>query len=854
MKRALFAVLICAAVAFCTTLVPAGTRVPVRAAGASVANDPAGDLVVFSQDYTGMSAMPVNICLASEVGSGLTENVTLGYDGTNHCVSAGATEGPLGRLLVGGLSPSLSTTLTIDMGLVRTEDHATINVFAGGAWLSIRLLDGAPSDDLSITSCYYHPTLSYATSITPDTGFNGGGRFEITIRSNSATEVNRIYLNGALILTTPFTGYRESTPITLYDSFVNPFIFCSFDSIYPGQSASLQLYSIEQTVPRYSYVTPISDPKVTSFGVDGPHPWNTVHTGLSLVGGGTIWADPTALDDYSAQDLAALKGLIANGWELGIHFSSRLSDLPQDVAFSLMDNETAAIAEIFGQAPTTWCSLQGGDNITHAEYAYTELGMLSRNGLNGSGGGLSNIGNLGDNCWGFWSPVSAAGIVIPSFSHQLDVTPALLYSISADNFSTFLVNYAASGVRFVGFREYWEKAQNSYLDTGGAGHTAISDVLSDPGLSLSFTVSNPGGKSRLLINAPWANVVRDGSGSNVTFETSGSGIVIEVANGRYTVAAAPQADFSADNSAVLVGRAIQFTDISMGGLGPLSYEWSFGDGSGSTLQSPSHSYGSPGTFTVALKVTDSAASTDTRTRVSYITVAEPLGVDTLPATAVTENSSTLNGDLAALGLEASAGVSFEWGTTAGYGSLTPAQSVSAAGAFAANLTGLSDNTTYHFRARASAGTSAAYGSDLTFTTMAEVPPPPPDNTAPTISSPLANVTSTSATVTWTTNEVATSRVEYGLTDEYGETTEQDATLTTSHNMELAGLEGGRIYHYRVISKDAAGNEAASADAVFTTAKAPRRGLPAWAWALIGLPAIVGLGTAAFLVRRRMDQD
>ncbi len=63
-------------------------------------------------------------------------------------------------------------------------------------------------------------------------------------------------------------------------------------------------------------------------------------------------------------------------------------------------------------------------------------------------------------------------------------------------------NYESHGVQIVGFREYWETAQNSY-------HTAISDVVSDPGVSLSFTVDNMGGKSRLLVNAPWAEVVRE---------------------------------------------------------------------------------------------------------------------------------------------------------------------------------------------------------------------------------------------------------------------------------------------------------------------------------------------------------
>ncbi len=836
MKHNLFALLVCTALALLAALAPAGVALPeVQAASSSVTNDPAGDLAVFSQDFTGMSEVPGNVCLASEVGGGYMENVTLSYSGADHCVSFDGTQGALGRLFVGGLSPSLSTTLSFEMALGRSEEHATINVFAGGAWLAIRVLDDTPTDDLLITSCYYNPTLSYS-SVTQDLGFSTNGRFKISITANSVTRINRIYLNDVEKLATPFTGYRESAPITLYDQFVNPFMFFSFDSIYPGQSACLQLYSIEQTVPQYSYVTPVSNPRVTSFGVDGPHAWDTVDTGLSLVGGGTIWADPTFIDDYSLSDLAELKALIADGWELGIHFSARLSDLPLADALSLMYNETADVAGVFGQAPTTWCSLQGGDNATHAEYAYTHLGLLSRNGLNGSGAGLTNVGNLGENCWGFWSLVSAAGVVIPSFTHELDISPAIPYSISPDNFTIFVSNYADNGIEFVGFREYWEKAQNSY-------HTTVSGLVSDPGVSLSFTVANMGGQSRLLVNAPWAAAVLDGSGGHVPYDVCDAGIVIEVPNGTYTVASAPRPDFSVDHQLVVVGQAVQFTNLSTGGLAPLAWEWDFGDGSVSSLQAPSHTYSSAGTFTVMLQVTDFAATSVNETRTGYITVAVPLTVTTSAATALGESSASLNGNLAAVGLADNVSVFFEWGATDGYGNVTAAQSMTAAGTFTAGLTGLAGSTTYHFRSRATDGSLEASGADFTFTTTPAVPP---DTAPPVISPPSAEAMEDGATILWSTDEAATSQVEFGPTEEYGEATTIDPALATRHSVELTGLEAGRTYHFRVISRDAAGNEAASADDTFTTEAKAGGWNPARAWLLISVAAIGGLGTAAFV--------
>ena len=81
------------------------------------------------------------------------------------------------------------------------------------------------------------------------------------------------------------------------------------------------------------------------------------------------------------------------------------------------------------------------------------------------------------------------------------------------------------------------------------------------------------------------------------------------------------------------------------------------------------------------------------------------------------------------------------------------------------------------------------------------------------------MTSNSSTITWTTNEASTSQVDYGLTISYGSSSPLDATLVTSHSVALSGLTAGTLYHYRVRSKDAVGNEQLSADATFTTTAA-----------------------------------
>jgi len=93
--------------------------------------------------------------------------------------------------------------------------------------------------------------------------------------------------------------------------------------------------------------------------------------------------------------------------------------------------------------------------------------------------------------------------------------------------------------------------------------------------------------------------------------------------------------------------------------------------------------------------------------------------------------------------------------------------------------------------------------------------------APVISNVAAgSITSTGATITWTTNEISDSQVDYGTTQAYGQFTTLNTFLVTAHSQGLSGLSPGTQYHYRVKSKDASGNLAFSVDFTFTTAPPP----------------------------------
>jgi hypothetical protein len=83
----------------------------------------------------------------------------------------------------------------------------------------------------------------------------------------------------------------------------------------------------------------------------------------------------------------------------------------------------------------------------------------------------------------------------------------------------------------------------------------------------------------------------------------------------------------------------------------------------------------------------------------------------------------------------------------------------------------------------------------------------------------------SAQITWQTDRPCSSQVEYGRTTQYGslqplypdnDPSTGKSTGLTSHNINLSQLRAGSTYHYRVHSKDSAGNEGISNDFSFKT--------------------------------------
>jgi regulation of enolase protein 1 (concanavalin A-like superfamily) len=94
-----------------------------------------------------------------------------------------------------------------------------------------------------------------------------------------------------------------------------------------------------------------------------------------------------------------------------------------------------------------------------------------------------------------------------------------------------------------------------------------------------------------------------------------------------------------------------------------------------------------------------------------------------------------------------------------------------------------------------------------------------DTMLPVIINVEVTAAAETATITWETDEPASSAVAYGETNAYTSGSVSDSALRTSHAITLTGLSSNTTYHYQITSVDASGNAASTPDATFTTSDA-----------------------------------
>lgn len=196
----------------------------------------------------------------------------------------------------------------------------------------------------------------------------------------------------------------------------------------------------------------------------------------------------------------------------------------------------------------------------------------------------------------------------------------------------------------------------------------------------------------------------------------------------------------------------------------------------------------------------------------------PVGI-TQSATGIGVDFATLNGQ--AFVYSVSTTVSFQWGADTSYGDTVIAdQSPVSSGALepvTATLTGLANNTTFHYRVVASNGNGTAYGQDMTFAIGT-------GGTAPTATTNAATgIGSATGTLNGTVNDNGAATVvtfEYGLDTNYGSTAlASPSPVSGSTNRAVSAdiheLMPNTTYHFRVVGTNLHGTTN-GADLTFTT--------------------------------------
>ena len=150
----------------------------------------------------------------------------------------------------------------------------------------------------------------------------------------------------------------------------------------------------------------------------------------------------------------------------------------------------------------------------------------------------------------------------------------------------------------------------------------------------------------------------------------------------------PIAAFSASPGSGNAPLSIAFADTSTGS--PTTWNWSFGDGTTSTQQNPTHTYSTVGNYTVALTATNAAGS-NTVTKSSYIIVTAPVQATAQkPVASFTTNVTSGNAPLSIAFTGTSKGSPTTWNWSFGDGTTStqqnPTHTYSSAGNYSIKLT------------------------------------------------------------------------------------------------------------------------------------------------------------------------
>ena len=314
----------------------------------------------------------------------------------------------------------------------------------------------------------------------------------------------------------------------------------------------------------------------------------------------------------------------------------------------------------------------GDEYVTgHNEYVFTEFAEHYTNQLNNLVTGVSIAVGMAEALSSdakitmkIWDDNSGfPGTVL--YSEDIDIAD---FTVDAYNDITFASPTTVPSDFFIGYQIYYNTPQDTF-----AVYQAYERGAGSPIVSTAF----------VKYNGTWRDM-------NVLF---GNNLNTALCVYPYICPSPPTADFSADVTSGCDNLTVQFTDLSSSNTD--SWSWDFGDGSPvSTEASPSHTYSSPGTYTVTLTATNGVGSDDEE-KIDFIVVGAT------PTAVTVTGGGTQCGGTMTLTASGGTGGTIYWQNITSNGTSTATASTSQT---------VSASGTYYFRARSVDGCWSDQGS------------------------------------------------------------------------------------------------------------------------------------------------
>lgn len=410
--------------------------------------------------------IPSSMFLSIGAASTTLNNVTLTPQTTG--ANWNITSPFVGMLYIGQIYPSEHSKFRLNFSMDKDGGFPTVDIRFGD------LIDVASFKG----SGAYQNTLRYYAA-------NGSLQGIAFTTSGQYTDLQiEYYSNGTAILTNLLnTSQNATTKFHLDRTYVYPYLTPTLIQFSMGLGGAtkmnLTIADFEQSIDT-SPTTPTN--KAMAFGFDGPRPnWTYGKDWLVSHGmNGTIWIDDdiywgsTGMNDTGRADI--LDAINNHSFEVGIHFTQRLTDLSLTAAYALIDTEIANVTSYIGQAPKSWSSLQNADNSTHANYIYNKYKMLWRNAPD-SVQSFTSLGQISDtnNITYFWNNASRSASYMPAFTHSVTAS-AESDSMTINSFDNIFGNITNNSIAVMGFK-YWYSLNNYITNVSNLQNTTTATSI-----------------------------------------------------------------------------------------------------------------------------------------------------------------------------------------------------------------------------------------------------------------------------------------------------------------------------------------------------------------------------------------